>query len=102
MNRTDLLLKANGDLPIDTTGLMTVGPSDLQHQKDMFNAHPGEWKQYPFNGIGISKYLKSNDGQATLRNQARQQLQRDGYVIKSLTAFYNMVNKLTVAVNTTM
>lgn len=100
MPRTDLLLKADGDLPIDTAGTMTVGPSDLQHQRDMFTAHPGEWKQFPFNGIGISYYLKSSDKQDILANQARQQLQKDGYTINSLRTFYDLINKLTIATNT--
>lgn len=77
--RTDLLLDANGDLPI-AAKLMTVGPSDLQHQRDMFSAFPGEWKQFPQNGVGVRKYLKASGFKLlTLENKGRQALQADGY-----------------------
>jgi hypothetical protein len=84
--RTDLLLDADGDLPIEAPIALPVGPSDLQHIKDMFNSFPGEWKQYLPNGIGVSRYLKSTgNALLTLRSTARQALLRDGYDQDSVT-----------------
>ena len=99
--RTDLLLDANGDLPIGAT-LMTVGPSDVQHQKDCLSAVPGSWKQFIFNGVGISRYLKATGNNiAVLKNNARQQLQRDGYNVSKMDAYYDTENKLVIVTNAT-
>lgn len=82
--RTDLLLDTNGDLPIGAA-LMTTGPSDEQHQKDMALSNPGDWKQYPQNGIGIGNYVKSTGIRLLqLQKEARQQLVRDGYNVLKL------------------
>jgi hypothetical protein len=94
--RTDLLLLPNGDLPIGAK-LMTTGPSDLQHQKDMFSSFPGEWKQFPNNGIGTARRLKSTGNNTlNLKNTARQQLQRDGYNVGNMQFEYDDTGKLLI------
>lgn len=101
--RTDLLLDANEDLPIDAIGLMPVGPSDYQHQKDAFAAFPGEWKQFQFNGIGLAGYLKSG-GNTLLRleSNARQQLAKDGYSTGKMKLSYNSDGQLIINTNTVL
>ena len=97
--RTDLLL-VNGDLPIDTPGLMPVGFSDEQHQVDAFNAMPGEWKQFIFNGIGVLRYLKSNSGNnQELNKQSRIALQRDGYNVGVIKITYDDTGKMHINTN---
>lgn len=99
--RTDLLLDADGDLPIDTLGLMPVGFSDFQHQEDMFEAYPGEWKQFPFNGIGVGRYLKSqSNATLTVKKIARQQLNADGYATGVINVSYTSEGKLLIRLNT--
>jgi hypothetical protein len=100
--RTDLLLDLNGDLPIGAK-LMTTGPSDLQHQKDMFRSFPGEWKQFLNNGIGLAGYLKTSNPKriSTLKNQARQQLQRDGYNVGNMLITFDASGKMIIKTNAT-
>ena len=101
MPRTDLLVDANGDLPIYLQTTMPVGVSDGNIQRDMFNAHPGEWKQFPLNGIGISSYLKSSSNQIlTLKSKARQMLQRDGYNPGNITITFDASNKMLINTRT--
>lgn len=97
--RTDLLLDANGDLPIGAT-LMTTGPSDLQHQRDMFSSFPGEWKQFPQNGVGTAGYLKSSGNRLmALNNSARQALQKDGYNVGNIKFKEGIDGKLNIITN---
>lgn len=99
--RTDLLLLSNGDLPIGAK-LMTTGESDLQIQRDMFSAYPGEWKQFPQNGVGVSRYLKSNNnGILTLKSKARQALLKDGYNVGNIQYKFTGENKLIIYTNAT-
>lgn len=98
------------DLPIDTSGDLDLGiasmvarPADLIHQRDMFYSMPGEWKQYPQNGVGVPKYLKST-GVTTLqiiKNKGTQQLKSDGYVVKKLTVRYSNTGELLIDPSTT-
>lgn len=99
--RTDLLLDANDDLPIYVAGLMPFGVSDGQHQRDMFASFPGEWKQFIFNGIGVSKYLKATGNKIlALKNIATQQLANDGYNISKINVAFDSTGKLIIGTNT--
>lgn len=98
--RTDLTLYPDGDLPIDAPGLMPVGFSDQQHVTDCMNSFPGEWKQYPTNGVGVARYLKaSNNVAGTIQRESRIQLQRDGYGVGNMLVGTNAAGKLIVAPN---
>jgi hypothetical protein len=97
--RTDLLLDPSGDLPIGAR-LMTTGPSDLQHQKDLMASFPGEWKQFIFNGVGTARYIKkSGSNLLSLKNTARQQMQQDGYNVGVMTTYFNPAGTLVIEVN---
>jgi len=99
--RTDLLLDANGDLPIYINGVMPIGISDGQHQRDMFASFPGEWKQFIFNGIGTALYLKATGNRMQhFKNIASQQLSNDGYKNSTLTTSFDNDGKLLIKVNT--
>lgn len=79
---------------------MTVGPSDLQHQKDMFSSFPGEWKQFPQNGVGTAMFLKSTGNNLlTLNNRGRQALQADGYTVGKIEFNFDQNNKLQINTN---
>lgn len=79
---------------------MTTGLSDLQVQRDMFNAYPGEWKQFPTNGIGVQSYLKSNQNSIfTLKNKSRQALLKDGYSVGNMVFKFDASQKLTIITN---
>ena len=98
--RVDLLLDANGDLPIDAVGLMPVGNSDKQHLEDLLSSFKGEWKQFIFNGVGLAKYLKSTGTKLNaLSNDAKQQMQRDGYSTGRFLLGYDATGKLHIYPN---
>ena len=79
---TDILLDDNGDLPIEDNNF-TIGYSDQQHVKDCLVSFPGEWKQNPQNGVGISAYYKSRVDELKVLQKIRQQLGSDGYVLRN-------------------
>ncbi len=98
--RYDLLLDANNDLPIEATGAMPVGPSDLQHQRDMFISFRGEWKQFLQNGVGVPRYLKSTGtSMLELKSAARQALQKDGYSVGNLRIVELSDNSIEIITN---
>lgn len=74
----DYLLDDSGDL-LFKDGDLVVGESDHQHIQDTINAEPGWWKEFPTDGVGIRKYLGSNDRQQDIQKQIKVQLQVDGY-----------------------
>lgn len=98
--RTDLLLDSDGDLPIDFVGLMPIGYSDKQHIKDNFQSFPGEWKQFPTSGIGVGRYLKASGAAIlTLKNNARQGLQSDGYKVANMKIGFDGSNRMVIHPN---
>lgn len=97
--RYDIALKYDGDLPIGAK-LMGTAPSDLQHQKDMFSSFAGEWKQFPSNGVGIARYLKSSGNDLlTIEKKGRQALKADGYTAGKMKFSYSNENKLIIDTN---
>jgi hypothetical protein len=93
--RYDIALDANGDLPIGAT-LMGVAPSDERHLKDMIGSFPGEWKQFPQNGVGVAGYLKSTDKQLVIAKNVRQAMQKDGYDVGNTKITYDINGKLVI------
>jgi hypothetical protein len=67
---------ANGDF--------VKGDSTQQNQNALLYAQPGEYKQFPTAGVGLFKYLKSNDNGAALMRAIRQQFTQDGMQVSSL------------------
>ena len=78
---TDLLLDANGDLPIDT-GLQ-LGASDGQHIRDCINAFAGWWKQNWTVGVGIRAFVNSSGQEQVIEQRIRLQLTADGYSVQN-------------------
>ena len=82
--RTDILLDANFDLPIETNNF-TLGQSDEQHMYDCMISYQGWWKQFPKNGVGINRYLKSRISPLVLQNNVKLEFARDGYIVDNPT-----------------
>lgn len=97
--RIDILLDADGDLPIEDNNL-TLGFSDEQHMKDCIVSNVGWWKQYPANGVGISLYQKSRYNRAYVENKVKQQLTNDRYTVKKLNVT-SLMEGLGISVNAT-
>jgi len=74
-------------------GDLVVGPSDAQHGELLLLTNPGEWKQHPLTGVGISRYLKAPGTQVTqFVTEAKKQLQADGYRVNELNADNGMAD----------
>ena len=80
----DFLNDENGDLLIQN-GDFVVGASDSQHVEDILTSFVGEWKQYPFLGVGLLQYLKSQNPNTAI-TAIKTQLQSDGYSVNSVKA----------------
>jgi hypothetical protein len=75
----DLLINENGEI-ITANGDFLIGASDGQHIEQIFLLEPGELKESPLVGIGITKKINGVvDGK--LRREATIQLLADGYTI---------------------
>lgn len=74
-------------------GDLVVGPSDAQHGELLLLTHPGEWKQHPLTGVGISRYLKAPGTQVTqFVTEAKKQLQGDGYRVNEFNVDNNLAD----------
>jgi hypothetical protein len=74
----DIILDDDNDL-IVKNGDFLVRESDEQHIVLIINTFVGDWKLFPFCGVGIIRYISSSGQQQTLRRSIEVQLQADGY-----------------------
>lgn len=97
---TDILLDTDGDgdLPIGQNNF-TIGYSDIQHVQDAMVTFPGEWKQFPQNGIGIAAYFKARIDSLQILAKIRQQLINDGYTLNNPQVYQDTNGALVVAPN---
>lgn len=73
----DILLEAD-DIWIEN-GDLVVGDSDQQDVELILDAHPGEWRQWPLLGMGISQYLNMPADLARIQRDAAAALRYDGF-----------------------
>jgi hypothetical protein len=79
LDDNDLLI-ANGDWVIDE--------STEQHIELLLNSEKGNWLQYPFFGVGISRYINSRGGlnnRVALQKSIRENAKDDGLTLKLLS-----------------
>lgn len=81
----DIILDNDNDLTINSDGDFMVADSDQQHIILLLNTSFGQWKEFPFCGLGIIRYLNSSGQQQTLRRAITVQLIADGYNVKDVT-----------------
>lgn len=70
----------NGDIDI-SNGIIEIVEPTQQHKRDILISSQGDFKQSPTTGVGLVKYINSNDTSAIIRNVSRQ-MQRDGIKVK--------------------
>lgn len=70
----DIILE-NDDLSFRNGDLHT-GTADTQHQQHILLAHPGQYRQYPAIGAGITNLLKDDNPNAILL-EAKRHLEYD-------------------------
>lgn len=88
----DIILDDDNDLVVKN-GDFLVRESDEQHIVLIINTFVGDWKLFPFCGVGIIRYVSSSGQQQTLRRAIEVQLQADGFskpnvVLKDNAIYY--------------
>lgn len=73
--------------------------SDKQHIEDTINASPGEWKEFPADGVGIRNYLNSVGQEAAIARKIIIQLQSDLYQCNKPDVSYAQDGILTIYPN---
>lgn len=87
----------SGDLLI-ADGDFVLADSDMMHIEDTIIAHPGWWKEFPQDGVGISIYSKSTGKEQLLARDVKLQLENDGYQVDNpIVTFID--DKLTINPN---
>ncbi len=76
--RQDILLDKDNDLFVEQ-GDFVIGHSDMQHIDHIISAQPGEYKNFPLLGFGVSKYLKTITTKTKFIRDLRVQLNYDDY-----------------------
>jgi len=95
--RYDIALE-NNDISF-LNGDMFIAESDEQHIIDIINAFQGWWKEYPFLGVGLMKYMKSNTSAQEVNKNVKSQLQSDGYTLNSPYVNLTTSGQLTINPN---
>lgn len=83
----DYTVDKNRDLAF-YLGDLAVAESDPQHQEDIIVSEIGNWKEFPFVGVGANKYLNGPNIQK-LKKYVRLQLEADDYKVKSVDIIDN-------------
>lgn len=76
----DIQIDEEGDIIISPTiNDLTIDLSDRDHIIDIEISNPGEFKQYPYVGVGAGAYEKSSNPLPKLLSNSKLQLTADGY-----------------------
>lgn len=77
----------DGDLYINTSnGDLDIVFSDDQNIEDIIQSFPGDWKQWPQVGVGVSSYIKSAGKEQELIRNLIVQLKADGFTVDNAKA----------------
>jgi hypothetical protein len=87
----DILLNETNDLQI-ANGDFVVGESNQQDIDLLLTTKKGEWKESPLVGANLQEYLKQREGLSGALKEVRQQLQQDGFRIKTAKIEGNNLN----------
>ena len=95
----DIILDDSNDLTINALGDFMVSDSDQQHVVLIINTFLGQWKQSPFTGVGIVRYINSAGQQNTLKRAITVQMIADGYnvndiILKDNSIYYIDANRI--------
>lgn len=79
-----LTLTDDFDLSV-RNGSLEIASTDEQNAWLILLSCKGEWKEYPFLGAGLQKYLHALSSDSDIRRQIKLQLSLDDIAIKSLS-----------------
>ena len=75
----DYLSNEGGDILIKD-GDFVIGESTEQHIHDMLLSHKGEWREFPWFGVGLTEYLKDEGQKVALRKEIEKMMSLDGAI----------------------
>lgn len=79
----DLLLTADFDLDFATGGDLKTGDAVAQHKRCLIVANRGDYRQFPWVGVGIEAYLL-DENFGDVQAQIQKQFELDGMVVRDL------------------
>lgn len=88
---TDFKIDENGDLDIQG-GDFVVVESTLQHQSDIIWAEKAWFKNSPSLGAGLQSFLNESGSAPGLMRTIRQELERDGMKVNSISLDNDNIN----------
>lgn len=98
---TSLLLDSlDGDIQFKD-GALVWGNTNNQNQHDILISYQGEWKQFPYVGVGLESYEGASFNITALKNSINTQLRSDGFMIRIPTINFNPNGTLNVTTNAT-
>lgn len=80
----DILLE-DYDLFIKDGDFVGNVDTEKQHVDLILQTAQGDWRKFPFCGLGIDSFISSPNTEGLLRREATVQLKADGYNVLSIT-----------------
>jgi sigma54-dependent transcription regulator len=87
------LRDAQGNLLIKD-GAFVVGEITLQHQAILLKMMPGDSKQYPTTGVGLTQFILDDVGAGEIKKKIRKEFEDDGMQIKSIKSSGDLVTSV--------
>lgn len=87
----DLMLNTSNDLLIENDDLV-IAESTRQHQMCLLKTSKGQLKESPLVGVGVEMYLNSENEIGGLLGDIKQEFEKDGMAVKSLSFSDNKIN----------
>ena len=84
----DIILDDENDVNI-VNGDFQLRESDTQHIVLVINTFAGNWKQYPFCGVGIIQFANAAGQGVTLKRSMQVQLEADGFEVEDIKLYSN-------------
>ena len=80
---TDLILTDDYDMQVSPAGDFVLGDATEQHKRLLLILHAGQIKQYPTAGVGVDRFLMSENF-VQLERIIRQQFEQDGMNVNDI------------------
>ena len=94
----DLNIKVTRDSLGLISGGLVIGDVQMQNQAIIIYIHPGEMKEKPTVGVGVSSMLLSSDA-LLYKHKIREQLEADGFQVNHLEITNGQSDKLNIEIN---
>lgn len=78
----DIILDDNYDIRM-VNGDLDIGLSDSQQAQLLLHSSPGEWKENPTHGVGITQYIEHHD-KGQLARRIHTELTADGMRVNKI------------------